>query len=126
TKDTYRQGAYGPILDRQASNADAFNKGSQMGKDYSEAAQKQADDMTARKLQTVAANVASVHNYAAMQQAQFAAQKEGTEAEAAQDAIWQKTADQNNATTLASADEYDKSLTDTNAPHARYAQNLTY
>src|SRR5271156_1523115 len=75
TKNVYREGAYGPVLDRQATNADAFNKGQQMGKDYSEAAQKQADDMTARKLQTVAANVASVHNYAAMQQAQFAAQK---------------------------------------------------
>src|SRR5271155_315922 len=81
TKNVYREGAYGPVLDRQATNADAFNKGQQMGKDYSEAAQKQADDMTARKLQTVAANVASVHNYASMQQAQFAAQKEGVDAE---------------------------------------------
>jgi hypothetical protein len=31
TKNVYREGAYGPILDRQATNADAFNKGSQMG-----------------------------------------------------------------------------------------------
>ena len=108
TKDTYRQGAYGPILDRQASNADAFNKGQQIGKDYSEAPQKLSDDMMARKLSTVAANVQAAHGYAAMTQAQFAAQKEGTEAEAAQDAIWQKTADQNKATILASADDYEK------------------
>ena len=126
TKNVYREGAYGPILDRQATNADAFNKGSQMGKDYSEAAQKQQDDMQARKLQTVAANVAAAHNYAAMRQSQFAAQKEGVEAEAANDALLQKTADQNQATTLASADDYDKHLTDTNAPKARLTKNQTW
>ena len=126
TKDTYRQGAYGPILDRQASNADAFNRGQQIGKDYSEAAQKQQDDLQARKLTTVAANVAAAHNYAAMQQAQFSAQKEGTEAEAAQSKILQNTADQNNATIGASADAYDQALTDKNAPKARLAKNATF
>ena len=126
TKDTYRQGAYGPILDRQASNADAFNKGQQIGQEYSQAAQKQQDDLQARKLTTVAANVAAAHNYAAMQQAQFSAQKEGTEAEAAQSKILQNTADQNNATIGASADAYDQALTDKNAPKARLAKNATF
>ena len=98
TKDTYRQGEYGPILDRQASNADAFNKGQQIGKDYSEAAQKQQDDLQARKLTNAAANIAAAHNYASMQQAQFSAEKEGAESEAAQTKVMQNTADQNNAT----------------------------
>ena len=126
TKDTYRQGAYGPILDRQASNADAFNKGQQIGKDYSEAAQKQQDDLQARKLTTVAANIAAAHNYASLQQSQFAAEKEGAEAEAAQTKVMQNTADQNNATLGASADEYDQALTDKDAPKARLVQKATW
>jgi hypothetical protein len=126
TKNVYREGSYGPILDRQATNADAFNKGSQMGKDYSEAAQKQADDMQARKLTTVAANVAAVHQYASMQQAQFAAEKEGTEAEALQNKNWQDITDRNNATIGASADAYDQALTDKDAPKARLASNATF
>ena len=126
TKDTYRQGAYGPILDRQASNADAFNRGQQIGKDYSEAAQKQQDDLQARKLTTVAANIAAAHNYASLQQSQFAAEKEGAEAEAAQTKVMQNTADQNNATLGASADEYDQALTDKDAPKARLVQKATW
>ena len=55
TKDTYRQGAYGPVLDRQASNADAYNKGQQIGQEYSQAAQKRADDMKSRAMTTIAA-----------------------------------------------------------------------
>jgi hypothetical protein len=126
TKDTYRQGAYGPVLDRQASNADAFNNGQQIGKEYSQAAQKQADDMKSRAMTTVAANVAAAHNYAAMQQAQFSAEKEGAEAEAAQSKILQNTADENNATIGASADAYDQSLTDKDAPKARFVKNATF
>jgi hypothetical protein len=126
TKDTYRQGAYGPILDRQASNADAFNKGQQIGKDYSQAAQKQQDDLQARKLTTAAANIAAAHNYASMQQAQFSAEKEGAESEAAQTKVMQNTADQNNATIGASADEYDQALTDKDAPKARLQQLATW
>jgi hypothetical protein len=126
TKNTYRDTPYGPVLDRQATTADAFNKGQQIGKDYSQAAQKAQDDLMARKLSTVANNVAAVHSFAQMQQAQFAAQKEGVEAEAAQDKIWQASADQNNLTTLASADSYDQSLTDKNSPRARLAKNQTY
>ena len=126
TKDTYRQGEYGPILDRQASNADAFNQGQQIGKDYSEAAQKQQDDLQARKLTNAAANIAAAHNYASMQQAQFSAEKEGTEAEAAQTKVMQNTADQNNATLGASADDYDQALTDKDAPRARLVQKATW
>ncbi|MFZ3277995.1 MAG: hypothetical protein WA182_13925 [Candidatus Sulfotelmatobacter sp.] len=126
TKDTYRNGSYGPILDRQASNADAFNKGQQIGQEYSQAAQKQQDDLQARKLSVVAANIQAAHNYAALTQAQFAAQKAGAEAETAQDAVLEKTAAQNQSTTLASADDYDHGLTDKNAPKARLAQGMTW
>ena len=126
TKDTYRNGSYGPILDRQASNADAFNRGQQIGQDYSQAAQKQQDDLQARKLSVVAANIQAAHNYAALTQAQFAAQKAGAEAETAQDAVLEKTAAQNQSTTLASADDYDHGLTDKNAPKARLAQGMTW
>ena len=82
--------------------------------------------MQARKLTTVAANVAAAHNYAAMQQAQFSAEKEGAEAEAAQTKVMQNTADQNNATLGASADAYDQALTDKDAPKARLVQNATW
>ena len=44
------------------------------------------------------------------QQAQFSAEKEGAEAEAAQMQVMQNTADQNNATLGASADEYRSSV----------------
>ena len=74
----------------------------------------------------MAANVAAAHNYAALQQAQFSAQKEGTEAEAAQSKILQNTADQNNATLGASADAYDQALTDKDAPKARLVKNATW
>ena len=74
----------------------------------------------------MAANVAAAHNYAALQQAQFSAQKEGTEAEAAQSKILQNTADQNNATLGASADAYDQALTDKDAPKARLLKNATF
>jgi hypothetical protein len=126
TKNVYRDTPYGPVLDRQSTNADAFNRGQQIGQEYSQAAQKQQDDMQTRKLTVVAANLAAAHNYAALRQSQFAAQKEGAEAETANDALLQKTADQNQATTLASADDYDKNLTDTNAPKARLTQKMTW
>ena len=125
-KNTYRQGSYGPILDRQASAADAFAAGQKTGEEWRQAPQKLSDDMIARRMSTVAANVAAAHNYAAMQQAQFSAQKEGTEAEAAQSKILQNTADQNNATIGASADAYDQALTDKNAPKARLVKNATF
>jgi cell pole-organizing protein PopZ len=124
-KNTYRQGAYGPILDRQAGASDAFAAGQKTGQDWRQAPQKLSDDMMARKLSTVAANVQAAHGYAAMTQAQFAAQKEGTEAEAAQDAIWQKTADQNKAIILASADEYDKNR-QTGDPSAYLTRGQTW
>jgi hypothetical protein len=125
-KNTYRQGAYGPILDRQAGASDAFAAGQKTGQDWRQAPQKLSDDMIARRMSTVAANVAAAHNYAAMQQAQFSAQKEGAEAEAAQSKILQNTADQNNATLGASADAYDQALTDKDAPKARLVKNATW
>jgi hypothetical protein len=124
-KNTYREGAYGPIFDRQATSADAYAAGTKVGQDWAQGPQKMSDDMMARKLSTVAANVQAAHGYAAMTQAQFAAQKEGTEAEAAQDAIWQKTADLNKSTTLASADEYDKNR-QTGDPSAYLTRGLTW
>jgi hypothetical protein len=124
-KNTYRQGAYGPVLDRQAGASDAFAAGQKTGQDWRQAPQKLSDDMMARKLSTVAANVQAAHNYASMTQAQFAAQKEGTEAEAAQDALWQKTADQNKDTILASADEHDKSR-QTGDPSAYLTRGQTF
>jgi hypothetical protein len=126
TKPNYRQGSYGPIRDTQADAADAFQSGMKTGQDWRQAPQKLSDDMMARKLTTVAANVAAAHNYAALQQAQFSAQKEGTEAEAAQSKILQNTADQNNATLGASADAYDQALTDKDAPKARLVKNATW
>jgi len=125
-KNTYRQGAYGPVLDRQAGAADAFAAGQKTGQEWRQAPQKLSDDMVARRMSTVAANVAAAHNYAAMQQAQFSATKEGAEAEAAQSKILQNTADQNNATIGASADAYDQALTDKDAPKARLVKNATW
>ena len=125
-KNTYRQGAYGPVLDRQAGASDAFAAGQKTGEEWRQAPQKLSDDMIARRMSTVAANVAAAHNYAALQQAQFSAQKEGTEAEAAQSKILQNTADQNNATFGASADAYDQALTDKDAPKARLVKNATW
>jgi hypothetical protein len=125
-KNTYRQGAYGPVLDRQAGASDAFAAGQKTGEEWRQAPQKLSDDMIARRMSTVAANVAAAHNYAALQQAQFSAQKEGTEAEAAQSKVLQNTADQNNATLGASADAYDQALTDKDAPKARLVKNATW
>jgi hypothetical protein len=125
-KNTYRQGAYGPVLDRQASASDAFAAGQKTGEAWRQAPQKLSDDMIARRMSTVAANVAAAHNYAAMQQAQFSATKEGAEAEAAQSKILQNTADENNATIGASADAYDQALTDKDAPKARLVKNATF
>jgi hypothetical protein len=125
-KNTYRQGAYGPVLDKQAGASDAFAAGQKTGEEWRQAPQKLSDDMIARKMSTVAANVAAAHNYAAMQQAQFSATKEGAEAEAAQSKILQNTADQNNATIGASADAYDQALTDKDAPKARLVKNATF
>ena len=126
TKPNYRQGSYGPIRDTQADAADAFQSGMKTGEEWRQAPQKLSDDMIARRMSTVAANVAAAHNYAALQQAQFSAQKEGTEAEAAQSKILQNTADQNNATLGASADAYDQALTDKDAPKARLVKNATW
>ena len=125
-KNTYRQGAYGPVLDRQAGASDAFAAGQKTGEEWRQAPQKLSDDMVARRMSTVAANVAAAHNYAAMQQAQFSATKEGAEAEAAQSKILQNTADENNATIGASADAYDQALTDKDAPKARLVKNATF
>ena len=125
-KNSYRQGAYGPVLDRQAGASDAFATGQKTGEEWRQAPQKLSDDMIARRMSTVAANVAAAHNYAAMQQAQFSATKEGAEAEAAQSKILQNTADENNATIGASADAYDQALTDKDAPKARLVKNATF
>jgi hypothetical protein len=125
-KNSYRQGAYGPVLDSQAGAADAFAAGQKTGEAWRQAPQKLSDDMIARRMSTVAANVAAAHNYAAMQQAQFSATKEGAEAEAAQSKILQNTADENNATIGASADAYDQALTDKDAPKARLVKNATF
>jgi hypothetical protein len=126
TKPNYRQGSYGPIRDTQADAADAFQSGMKTGEEWRQAPQKLSDDMIARRMSTVAANVAAAHNYAALQQAQFSAEKEGAEAEAAQTKVMQNTADQNNATLGASADAYDQSLTDKDAPKARLVKDATW
>ncbi len=56
-KNTYRQGAYGPVLDRQAGASDAFAAGQKTGEEWRQAPQKLSDDMIARRMSTVAANV---------------------------------------------------------------------
>ena len=123
--NVYRQGAYGPVLDRQAGAANAFNAGQGVVEKQNAAAQKLSDDQQAKKLSYAAANLASMQNYAALEHTRFAAEKEGTEAEKAQSEFLQKQADQNNLTLGASADAYDQALTDKDAPKARLAQKAT-
>lgn len=125
TPTTYRSGAFGPIADTQATAANAFAAGQAKGKEISEAPQKLSDEMMARKLNAVKANTDAMHNYASMQQAQFAAQKEGAEAEAAQAKNWKDITDQNQATVLASADEYDDNRSTPDAPKARLTSGMT-
>ena len=125
TKNSYHEGAYGPVLDRQATAADAFNAGQGVVAKQNAAAQKLSDDQQAKKLSYAAANLASMQNYAALEHTRFAAEKEGTEAEKAQSEFLQKQADQNNLTLGASADAYDQALTDKDAPKARLAQKAT-
>ena len=125
TPTAYRQGTFGPIADTQQTAANAFAAGGQQRQEQDAAVQKQVDDMQARKLQTVANNTAAMHSYASMMQAQAAAEKEGAEAKAAQTKNWQSIADQNQATIIASADEYDKNRSNPDAPRARLASAMT-
>ncbi len=125
TPTTYRQGTFGPIADTQQTAANAFAAGKQQRQEQDDKVQKQVDDMQARKLQTVANNTAAMHSYASMMQAQAAAEKEGAEAEAAQTKNWQSIADQNQATIIASADEYDNNRSNPDAPRARLASSMT-
>jgi hypothetical protein len=84
----YREGAYGPVVDSSGTAAGAFQAGAAKGQEMSQASQKQYDDMQTRKLNAVAANTNAMHQYAAMTQAQAAAEKEGAEAEALQTKNW--------------------------------------
>ena len=65
TPTAYRQGAYGPVVDSQATAATAFAAGKQQKTEQSEQAQKLSDDMQARKLSTVKNNVDAMHLWAA-------------------------------------------------------------
>ena len=65
TPTAYRQGAYGPVVDSQATAATAFAAGKQQKTEQNEQAQKLSDDMQARKLSTVKNNVDAMHLWAA-------------------------------------------------------------
>jgi hypothetical protein len=106
----YRQGEYGPIADTQATAANAFNAGQKHTQDQNEAAQKLSDDMQAKKISNAKNNVDAMHGMASMQQAQFAAEKEGAEAEALQTKNWKDITDSNQSGILASINEHDKNL----------------
>jgi hypothetical protein len=121
----YREGAYGPVVNSSGTAAAAFGAGADKGKEMSQSAQKQYDDMQSRKLNAVAANTAAMHQYAAMTQAQFAAEKEGAEAEAAQTKNWNDIVDQNKATIIASADDFDNNRSSSDAPKARLTSGMT-
>jgi hypothetical protein len=121
----YREGAYGLVVDSSGTAAGAFQAGAEKGKELSGAAQKQYDDMTSRKLNAVAANTNAMHQYASMQTAQSAAEKEGAEAEALQTKNWNDITDQNKSTILASADDYDNNRNDKMDPKARLTSGMT-
>ena len=68
TKNTYRESAYGPVLDRQATAADAFNAGQKVVSDQNAAAQAQSDKQQAMKLSNIKNSIDQVHLMAALTQ----------------------------------------------------------
>jgi hypothetical protein len=108
TKDTYHEGAYGPIRDNMSG--DAFKAGQAQAQEKIDATQKLSDDMQARKLSNAKNNTDAMHIYASLTQAQFAAEKEGAEASALNTKNLQNITDQNQSGILASVTEHDKNL----------------
>jgi hypothetical protein len=125
TPNKYVEGPGGAQRIDPSSTIAAFGTGAEKGKELSQSAQKQYDDMQTRKLNAVAANTAAMHGYASMQQAQFAAEKEGAEAEMTQTKNWQGIVDQNKSTILASADDFDNNRNTPDAPKARLTSGMT-
>jgi len=70
TPTAYRQGAFGPIADLQQTSANSYKAGADLADKQQADAQKMSDDIQARKLQAVANNAQTFHNYAALAQQQ--------------------------------------------------------
>ena len=68
TPTQYRQGAFGPVVDSQATAAAAFKAGADQQTKEQTDAQAQADKMQANKLMAVKNNVDVTHAYAALAQ----------------------------------------------------------
>lgn len=66
TPTAYRQGNFGPVVDTQATAANAFKAGQDVVTKNQQDAQKMSDDIQARKLQAVANNVQTFMSYSAL------------------------------------------------------------
>jgi len=67
-KPQYREGAFGPVYDSQATNANAFKAGQDQQTQQQKDAQDLSDKMQANKLMAVKNNVDTTHAYAALAQ----------------------------------------------------------
>ena len=108
TPTAYRQGAYGPVVDSQATAANAFAAGKQQRQEQDAAVQKHVEDVRSRKLQAIKDNADTIHLHVGVMQ--DAANMRGVI----------QTMNDTDAPLLKMAEENDKNL-DSNDPNAKKA-----